>query len=64
MNKEELNKLIKEITNNPQSLVDITLNDAKRLFDENVSLGVEIDRLRAARFRVNENIEEQGKKLN
>jgi hypothetical protein len=35
MNKEELNKLIKEMTNNPQSLVDITLNDAKRLFDEN-----------------------------
>ena len=35
MNKEKLNNLIKEITNNPQSLVDITLNDAKRLFDEN-----------------------------
>ena len=35
MNKEKLNKLIKEITNNPQSLVDITLNDVKRLFDEN-----------------------------
>ena len=35
MNKETLNNLIKDITNNPQSLVDITLNDAKRLFDEN-----------------------------
>lgn len=35
MNKEKLNNLIKEMTNNPQSLVDITLNDAKRLFDEN-----------------------------
>ena len=34
MNKEKLNKLIKEMTNNPQSLVDITLNDVRDLFLE------------------------------
>lgn len=42
-----------------RSRIKILERDNKRLFDENVSLGVEIDRLRAARFRVNENIEEQ-----
>ncbi|MBR4572404.1 MAG: hypothetical protein IKO28_03180 [Prevotella sp.] len=34
MKKEKLNKLIKEMTNNPQSLVDITLNDVRDLFLE------------------------------
>lgn len=34
MNKETLNNLIKEMTNNPQSLVDITLNDVRDLFLE------------------------------
>jgi len=38
MNKETLNNLIKDITNNPQSLVDITLNDVRGLFNEHKQL--------------------------
>ncbi len=38
MNKEKLNNLIKDITNNPQSLVDITLNDVRGLFNEHKQL--------------------------